>query len=56
MASAIVSFKTRGVPEQMRASSVIQVESDNGRVLSLSMGFYIFLANLENTGRLFQTA
>jgi len=47
--SAIVSFKTRAVPEQMRVSSVIQVESDTGRVLSLSVRFYLFLANLENT-------
>jgi len=49
MASAIVSFKTRAFPEQMRVSSVIPVESDNGRVLSLSVRLYLFLANLENT-------
>ena len=49
VASAIVAFKTRAVPEQMRVSCVIQVESDNGRVLSLSVRFYLYLANLENT-------
>jgi len=49
VASAIVSFKTRAVPEQMHVSSVILVDSDNGRVLSLSVRFYLFLANLENT-------
>jgi len=49
VASAIVSFKTRAVPEQMRVSSVIQVESDNGRVLCLSVRFCLFLAILENT-------
>jgi len=49
VASAIVSFKIRAVPEQMRVSSVIQVESDNGRVLSWSVRFYLFLANVANT-------
>jgi len=55
VASAIVSFKTRAVPEQMPVSSIIQVESDNGRVLSLSVRFYLFLANPENTAWFFQT-
>jgi len=49
VASPIVSFKTRAIPEQMRVSSAIEVESDNGRVLSLSVRFYLFLDNLENT-------
>jgi len=47
MALAIVSFRTRAGAEQMRLSSVIQVESDNGKVLCLSVRFYLFLANLE---------
>jgi len=38
----MVSFKTRAVPEEMRVSSVIEVESDNGRILSLSVMFKDF--------------
>jgi len=49
VASGIVSFKTRAIPEQIGVLSVTQVESDNGRVLSLTARFYLFLANLENT-------
>jgi len=49
LASAIGSCKTRDVPEQMQVSSVIQVESGNGTVLSLSVRFYLFFANLEIT-------
>jgi len=45
--SAIVSFKTRAVPEKIPIASVIQVELDNGRVLSLTVRLYLFLANLE---------
>jgi len=49
LASAIVSFKTRAIPEPMRVLSIIQLELDNGRVLSLSIRFDLFFANVENT-------